>query len=128
VALNEQNSPELNWRKSYRSNSTWAGSATRRHHITTVVYDHGGNPTYQDYSLKEHPYALREAKAEAFADDTTLFMTRSPENLRGATKYIQDFHTISGQACNLERKKHIIPIGIKNDPTDFICPDLGMTT
>ena len=64
-------------------------------------------------------YALTEAKAEAFADDTTFFMTRSPENFRAATKYIQDFHTISGLACNQE-KTHAIPIGSKNDPTDII--------
>jgi hypothetical protein len=49
-------------------------------------------------------YVLKEGKAEAFADDTTLFMTRSPKNLRAATKYIQDFHTISGLASNLRVK------------------------
>ena len=66
-------------------------------------------------------YALSEAKAEAFADDTTLFMKRSPENLRAATKYIQQFHSISGLSCNLN-KTHVIPIGRLNDPTDIICP------
>ena len=69
-------------------------------------------------------YALSEAKA--FADDTTLFMERSPENLRAAIKYIQDFHTISGLACNLD-KTHVIPIGRLNDSKDIICPELGMT-
>jgi hypothetical protein len=53
-------------------------------------------------------------------------MQRSPENLRAATKYIKDFHTISGLACNLD-KTHIIPIGRLNDPKDIICPELGMT-
>jgi hypothetical protein len=53
-------------------------------------------------------------------------MERSPQNLRAATKYIQDFHTISGPACNLD-KTHFIPIGHLNDPEDIICPELGMT-
>jgi hypothetical protein len=70
-------------------------------------------------------YALSEAKAEAFADDTTLFMKRTPENLRAATKYIKEFHTISGLECNLE-KTHVIPVGALDDPKDIICPDLGM--
>jgi hypothetical protein len=59
-------------------------------------------------------------------DDTTLFMLRCPGNLRAATKYMQDIHTISGLAYNLE-KTHVIPVGIEDDPTDIICPDLGMT-
>ena len=51
-------------------------------------------------------YALRDAMAEAFADDTTLFMKRCPKNLRYAT--------------------HIIPVGVKSNPKDIICPELGM--
>ena len=60
-------------------------------------------------------YALSEDKAEAFADATNLFMRRSPENLRAAKKYIQEFHSISGLSCNLD-KTHVIPIGALNDP------------
>ena len=71
-------------------------------------------------------YALSEAKAEAFDDDTTLFMKRTPENLRAATKYIKDFRTIPGLECNL-KKTHVIPVGTLDDPKDIICPDLGMT-
>jgi hypothetical protein len=77
-------------------------------------------------NIKGIVYALSEAEAEAFADITTLIMERSPENLRAAKKYIQDFHTISGLACNLD-KTHVIPIGRLNDPKDIICPELGIT-
>ena len=70
-------------------------------------------------------YALTEAKAEPFADNTTLFMTRTRDNLRNATKYIQQFHTISGLACNLD-KTHVIPVGKLDDPKDILCPELGM--
>ena len=70
-------------------------------------------------------YALNEAKAEAFADDTTLFMERTASDLQYATKYIQNFHTISGLACNLD-KTNVIPVGANNDPTDILCPELGM--
>ena len=55
-------------------------------------------------------YALSEAKAEAFADDTTLFMKRTQKKLRAANKYIKDFHTISILECNHE-KTHVIPVG-----------------
>ena len=48
-------------------------------------------------------YGLTETKALAFADDTTLFMTRTSKNLRKSSKYIQNFHTISGLACNLDK-------------------------
>ena len=49
-------------------------------------------------------YALRDARAEAFADDITLFMKRCPNNLKYATKYITAFHKISGLACNIDNK------------------------
>ena len=66
-------------------------------------------------NIKGIIYALTEAKAEAFADDTTLFMTRTKNNLIHATKYIQQFHRISGLACDLD-KTHVIPLGKKDDP------------
>ena len=52
-------------------------------------------------NIKGIVYTISEAKAEAFADNTILFITRSEENLRQATQHIQNFHTISGFACNL---------------------------
>ena len=70
-------------------------------------------------------YAKHEARAETFADDTTLFMERNEQNLRNATKYIQHFHQISGLACNID-KTHVIPIGEKSNKNDQICKDLKM--
>ena len=70
-------------------------------------------------------YATKEARAETFADDTTLFMERTEENLRNATKYIQHFHKISGLACNLD-KTSVIPIGNNTNKHDQICNDLKM--
>ena len=70
-------------------------------------------------------YAKHEARAETFADDTTLFMERNEHNLRNATKYIQHFHEISGLACNID-KTHIIPIGEKSNKNEQICKDLKM--
>ena len=61
-------------------------------------------------------YVNNESRAEAFADDTTLFMSRKESNLSYATKYINEFWTISGSglASNLD-KTNIIPVGVKND-------------
>ena len=70
-------------------------------------------------------YASKESRAETFADDTTLFMERSETNLRNATKYIHQFHKISGLACNID-KTSIIPIGKNSDKRDQICKDLKM--
>ena len=68
-------------------------------------------------------YGTKESRAETFADDTTLFMERTEENLRTATKYIQHFHKISGLACNLD-KTSVIPIGNNTNKNDQICKDL----
>ena len=76
-------------------------------------------------NIKGIIYALTEAKAEAFADETTHFMTHTRDNLRNATKYIQQFHTILGLACNLD-KTHVIPVGKLDNPKDILCPELGM--
>ena len=70
-------------------------------------------------------YAQRESRSETFADDTTIFIQRNEHNLRHATKYITQFHSISGLACNLE-KTVVIPIGTNTDIYDQLCPDLGM--
>ena len=70
-------------------------------------------------------YFKTESRAEAFADDTTLFMTRKESNLRFASRYINKFHSISGLACNMD-KTNVIPVGAKNDIKDILCPDLGM--
>ena len=70
-------------------------------------------------NIKGIIYALTEAKAEAFADDTTLFMICTSNNLRNATKYIQNFHTISDLACNLD-KTHMIPAGSRQPQRYFM--------
>ena len=70
-------------------------------------------------------FATKEARAETFADDTTLFMKRTESNLRNATKYIQHFHTISGLACNMD-KTSVVPIGTNTNTKDKLCTDLNM--
>ena len=72
-------------------------------------------------NIKGIIYALTDPKAEACADDTTLFMTRTRDNLINATKYIQQFHTISGLAFHLD-KSHVIPVGKLDDTKDILCP------
>ena len=68
-------------------------------------------------------YATKEARAETFADDTTLFMTRTESNLRNAVKYIKHFHKISGLSCNLDKTS---VIGTNTNTNDQICTDLNM--
>jgi hypothetical protein len=76
-------------------------------------------------NLKGITYASTESRSETFADDTTIFLERSAQNLRNATKYITCFHKISGLSCNLD-KTVVIPIGSNTDTTDILCPELGM--
>ena len=69
-----------------------------------------------------------EGRSETFADDTTIYLERSPENLRNAVKYLQRYAAISGLQCNLD-KTSVIPIGTEMDITDdnILCPDLELT-
>ena len=76
-------------------------------------------------NLKGITYAQHEARSETFADDTSVFLERNEHNLRKATQYITQFHSISGLACNLD-KTVVIPIGTNTDINDQLCPDLGM--
>ena len=71
-------------------------------------------------------FALIESRSETFADDTTIFLERTDTNLRTATKYITQFHNISGLSCNLD-KTVVVPIGQNTNKHDILCPDLGMT-
>ena len=71
------------------------------------------------------PFAKKEARAETFADDTTLIMQRSETNLRNATNYIKHFHNISGLACNLD-KTSVIPIGTNTNINDKLCQELNL--
>ena len=70
-------------------------------------------------------FAKEEARAETFADDTTLIMERSESNLRNAINYIKHFHSISGLACNLD-KTSVIPIGTNTNINDKLCHELDM--
>ena len=73
-------------------------------------------------------FGSREGRAETFADDTTIYFERTPENLRNAVKYLAEFAQISGLHCNLE-KTSVIPIGSEMDITDEnkLCPDLNLS-
>ena len=55
-------------------------------------------------------YANREARAECFADDTTVFIKRTEKNLRALVKIITDFSKISGLKANLD-KTMVCPLG-----------------
>ena len=57
--------------------------------------------------IKGITFATHESRSETFADNTTIFLERGEENLKNATKYIQNFYTISGLACNIEKNKYI---------------------
>ena len=70
-------------------------------------------------------YATHESRSETFADDTTIFLTRTENNLRFAKKYLVDFHTLSGLACNID-KSVLIPLGEITDPNITMCDDLGL--
>ena len=68
-----------------------------------------------------------EGRSETFADDTTIYIERTPTNLRNAVKYLSEFASISGLQCNLE-KTSVIPIGTEMDITEdnILCPDLNL--
>ena len=76
-------------------------------------------------NIKGITFAQQESRSETLADDTTIFIERSEHNLRNTTKYITQFHTISGLACNLD-KTVVIPIGTNTNINDQLCPELGM--
>ena len=67
-----------------------------------------------------------EARAEAYADDTTIGILRSEENLRNLVDIIKGFSKISGLHANLD-KTHVMPIGPDSDPERILCPDLGLS-
>ena len=72
-------------------------------------------------------FGCTEGRAETFADDTTIYFERTPENLRNAIKCLQQFALISGLQCNLE-KTSVIPIGLHHDITEenTLCPELEL--
>lgn len=68
-----------------------------------------------------------ETKAEAYADDTTILIERSEQNLRNLVKIIQDFAKISGLHANLE-KTSVTPAGtnFSVNEENQICRDLKL--
>ena len=66
-----------------------------------------------------------EARAEAYADDTTIGISRSPENLSNLVKIINNFTLISGLHANLD-KTHVIPIGMITNTEEILCPELAL--
>ena len=72
-------------------------------------------------------FAKVESRCEAYADDTTIVIKRTEENLRNLITIIKDFAKISGLHANLE-KTHVIPIGAITSiaPEDQICKDLKL--
>ena len=69
-------------------------------------------------------YASTEDRASGFADDCTLFLERSAQNLRNCINILKDFWQISGLKCNVSKTK-VIPVG--NFETGGLCDDLGLT-
>ena len=69
-------------------------------------------------------YASTEDRASGFADDCTLFLERSEQNLRNCINILNDFWQISGLKCNVSKTK-VIPVG--NFETGGLCDDLGLT-
>ena len=76
-------------------------------------------------NIKGIIFAKEEARSETFADDTTILIERDERQLRFAIKYIEEFHTLSGLKCNLD-KTVVIPIGANTDKHDSMCPDLNL--
>ena len=72
-------------------------------------------------------FARWEYRAETYADDTTIFIKRSAENLRNLVRIITDFSKISGLQANLD-KTSVTPIGgvFSTDKEDQLCHDLGL--
>jgi hypothetical protein len=72
-------------------------------------------------------FAKVESRCEAYADDTTIVIKRTEENLRNLVTIIKDFANISGLHANLE-KTHVIPIGAITSTAleDQLCKDLKL--
>ena len=72
-------------------------------------------------------FANYDCRAETYADDTTIIIKRTEENLRNLIKIIQDFSFISGLHANLD-KTSVTPLGkcFSIDPEDQICRGLKL--
>ena len=72
-------------------------------------------------------FANREARAECFAGDTTVFIKRTEKNLRELVKIITEFSKISGLHANLD-KTTVVPLGgnYSIEKNDQLCSDLKL--
>ena len=75
------------------------------YHFNAVFLPHGGA------RAEASADASAEARAEAYADDTTIDISGSSENLRSLVNIINNFSHISGLQANID-KTHVIPIGL----------------
>ena len=74
------------------------------------------------------PFPKVKAHCKAYADDTTIVIKRTEENLMmNLVQIIKDFAKISGLHANLE-KTHMIPIGSITSiaQEDQLCRDLKL--
>merc|ERR1711940_205788 len=78
-------------------------------------------------TLEGVTWAKSQNRCEAYADDTTIIIKRSEQNLRNLVKIITDFATISGLHANLE-KTSVTPIGgvFSIEKEDQLCQNLGL--
>ena len=78
-------------------------------------------------TIKGIKFARTESRAETYADDTTIIIKRTEENLRNLVKIIQDFSKISGLHANLD-KASVTPLGscFSIAKEDQICQDLNL--
>ena len=67
----------------------------------------------------------REHRISQFADDTTLFMTYSDDNLRECMNILNNFFLISGLKINVEKTK-AIKFGVTGDSRMTLCDDLNL--
>ncbi len=65
-------------------------------------------------------------KANAFADDTTCGLRRTPECLSYVKTVLEQFGSISGLETNIE-KTTLMPIGNLEEPLDPLITELGFT-
>ena len=75
--------------------------------------------------LQGYKIGNREHRVSQFADDTTLFITRSEMNLRLCMSILGEFYLVSGLKINVDKTK-VVKFGWDRDSRDILCPDLNL--
>ena len=75
--------------------------------------------------LQGYKIGNREHRVSQFADDTTLFITRSERNLRLCMDILGEFYLVSGLKINVDKTK-VVKFGGNRDSRDILCPDLNL--